>query len=637
MQMYDVFISYKTEDFRQADWVREVLEHNGIRCWMAPASIPGGSSYAAEIPAAIRECRFFVLILSEQAQLSKWVPRELDQAINEGKIILPFMLENCALRDDFNFYLSNVQRYAAYENKAAAVEKMVREIQALQQAANPLPEPSEPTEPATPQQPAAPELPPQKTPAKKRRAPKTAGTPRRRKWMILLAVLCAAAVLWVVRYFAGTVVVAGERYSKNEWSLYIKESEITERDVQAIAKMKRLSTLHLEKCSILPDDIGLLAGEQLSGLYLSDCDLKQEQYDSLHLSDRTLYQLDLSGNPQIRTLGLGQQACAELISLDISGTGIAQIAPETQFPRMTSFFAGGTGLEDLSFLRGSKDLTQLYVTGNNLRSLDGLENCIRLDTLHAADNDIELLDGLRNTTVLRDVCLSGNRIADIGVLSGSAETLQRIALQDNQLTDLSALEGCGKLEYLSVGGNRIESLAPLAQSRALTAVLAKGNAIKTTAGIEGLDTLHFLDLSDNGLEQVGVETALTFMPKDGAVLNLSGSSLTALRIDYPFRFRLLGLSGAQLPGYDVLYDNAASMLALDYSDGIDLQALKQAGHTEYFLSGCPANRQLDVEEALGELAVEFVPEGTACDMQNYLYSQWPAYLNSDNCTEYTAE
>lgn len=405
------------------------------------------------------------------------------------------------------------------------------------------------------------------------------------------------------------MVVAGERYSKNEWSLYIKESEITERDVQAIAKMKRLSMLHLEKCSILPDDIGLLAGEQLGGLYLSDCDLKQEQYDSLHLSDRTLYQLDLSGNPQIRTLGLGQQACAELISLDISGTGIAQIVPETQFPLMTSFFAGGTGLEDLSFLRGSKDLTQLYVTGNNLWSLDGLENCIRLDVLHAADNDIESLDGLRNTTVLRDVCLSGNRIADIGVLSGSAETLQRVAMQDNQLTNLSALEGCGKLEYLSVGGNRIESLAPLAQSRALTAVLAKGNAIKTTAGIEGLDTLHFLDLSDNGLEQVGVETALTFMPKDGAVLNLSGSFLTALRIDYPFRFRLLGLSGAQLPGYDVLYDNAASMLALDYSDAIDLQALKQVGHTEYFLSGCPANRQLDVEEALGKFAVEFVPEG----------------------------
>ena len=66
---------------------------------MAPACIPGGSSYAVEIPQAIRECKVFVLILSEKSQLSKWVPRELDQAINAGKTVMPFMLENCSLKD----------------------------------------------------------------------------------------------------------------------------------------------------------------------------------------------------------------------------------------------------------------------------------------------------------------------------------------------------------------------------------------------------------------------------------------------------------------------------------------------------------------------------------------------------------
>ncbi len=127
----DVFLSYKSEDFAQADWIKGVLEHNGISCWMAPACIPGGSNYASEIPKAIRECRVFVLVLSKKAQESKWVPKEVDQAINEGKTIMPFMLENFELRDDFNFYLSNIQRYAAYENKALAAEKMLREIRAM--------------------------------------------------------------------------------------------------------------------------------------------------------------------------------------------------------------------------------------------------------------------------------------------------------------------------------------------------------------------------------------------------------------------------------------------------------------------------------------------------------------------------
>lgn len=127
----DVFISYKAEEIEEASWVKSVLESNGISCWMAPSCIPGGSSYAVEIPQAIRQAKVFVLILSSKAQSSQWVSREVDLAINEGKIVLPFMLENCALKDDFNFYLTNVQRYAAYENKLAAAEKMINEIKTL--------------------------------------------------------------------------------------------------------------------------------------------------------------------------------------------------------------------------------------------------------------------------------------------------------------------------------------------------------------------------------------------------------------------------------------------------------------------------------------------------------------------------
>ena len=126
-----VFISYKSEDFDEANWIKSTLEKNGISCWMAPGSIPGGSSYAKEIPLAIKHCKVFVLVVSEKCQTSMWVPKEIDQAINLGKVILPFMLENCPLQDDFNFYLSNVQRYAAFENKSNAIKRMIDEINAI--------------------------------------------------------------------------------------------------------------------------------------------------------------------------------------------------------------------------------------------------------------------------------------------------------------------------------------------------------------------------------------------------------------------------------------------------------------------------------------------------------------------------
>lgn len=133
MSHKDVFISYKSEDFDQAQWLRTVLEANGISCWMAPASIPGGSNYAREIPRAIDHCRVFVVVLTRRCQSSIWVPKELDRALNSGKVIMPFMLENCALTDDFNFYLSNVQRYAAYQDKLAAAEQLLQDIRALLQ------------------------------------------------------------------------------------------------------------------------------------------------------------------------------------------------------------------------------------------------------------------------------------------------------------------------------------------------------------------------------------------------------------------------------------------------------------------------------------------------------------------------
>jgi len=131
MERKEVFISYKSEDQDQALWLKSVLETNGISCWMAPASIPGGSSYAKEIPAAIANCRVFVVVLTKRCQDSIWVPKELDMALNSKKTVMPFVLDDCALTADFNFYLSNVQRYAAYMNKVSAAERMVRDIQAL--------------------------------------------------------------------------------------------------------------------------------------------------------------------------------------------------------------------------------------------------------------------------------------------------------------------------------------------------------------------------------------------------------------------------------------------------------------------------------------------------------------------------
>ena len=129
--MKEVFISYSTIDAINAETVRNILEKNGLSCWMAPRDIPGGSNYTKEIPIAIRNCKVFVLILSKNAQSSQWVLKELDSAVNCGKVILPFMLEECILNDEFNFLLTGTQRYAAYQKKAEALETLISRIRGI--------------------------------------------------------------------------------------------------------------------------------------------------------------------------------------------------------------------------------------------------------------------------------------------------------------------------------------------------------------------------------------------------------------------------------------------------------------------------------------------------------------------------
>ncbi len=124
----DVFISYSSKDFDKVNNVKHILETNGITCWMAPQSIPAGSSYAKEIPTAIRNCKVFLLMITSKSQESQWVPKELSLALSEHKYVLPFVIEDCSLTDIFNFFLTDVQRYYAFEVRSDSLRELIERI-----------------------------------------------------------------------------------------------------------------------------------------------------------------------------------------------------------------------------------------------------------------------------------------------------------------------------------------------------------------------------------------------------------------------------------------------------------------------------------------------------------------------------
>ena len=106
------FISYSSKNQQMADSFRTLFNQNEIKTWMAPGDIPFGSTYTSTINRAIKEASCFVLLLSESAQGSKWVPKETERAVSYGKTIFTILLDDVPMNDDFEFMLSTSQAVA---------------------------------------------------------------------------------------------------------------------------------------------------------------------------------------------------------------------------------------------------------------------------------------------------------------------------------------------------------------------------------------------------------------------------------------------------------------------------------------------------------------------------------------------
>lgn len=126
-----VFVSYSSEDHALVNTIVDMMKKEGICYWKAPEMIPAGSSYAREIPRAIKECEVFLLILSRTSQKSIWVEKEIDSAISHRKTIIPFQIDDIPLNDTFRFYLNNVQMISYAMDKGNAVEELKRQLSQL--------------------------------------------------------------------------------------------------------------------------------------------------------------------------------------------------------------------------------------------------------------------------------------------------------------------------------------------------------------------------------------------------------------------------------------------------------------------------------------------------------------------------
>jgi hypothetical protein len=103
---HDVFISYAQEDKPVADAVCAKLEAGKIRCWIAPRDVPPGKDFPEAIIEGIEGGMIVVVIFSSHANSSPHVIRELTNAVNKGRIIIPFRIEDVVPSKSMEYLIS---------------------------------------------------------------------------------------------------------------------------------------------------------------------------------------------------------------------------------------------------------------------------------------------------------------------------------------------------------------------------------------------------------------------------------------------------------------------------------------------------------------------------------------------------
>jgi hypothetical protein len=115
---HEVFISYATAQRELAFQLTERFEDNGVRCWIAPRDIQAGRTWVEAIMEAIGSSRLMLVLLSDQANKSQQVRREVGAAAEAGISILPVRVENLPLSEFLLYYLRSTHWYDAFDRPA---------------------------------------------------------------------------------------------------------------------------------------------------------------------------------------------------------------------------------------------------------------------------------------------------------------------------------------------------------------------------------------------------------------------------------------------------------------------------------------------------------------------------------------
>ena len=231
--------------------------------------------------------------------------------------------------------------------------------------------------------------------------------------------------------------------------------------LRIVGQLTTLRTLALGRTDVsappLELDLSLIADLNLVALtlrYQSNLDLSPLRGMST-LSILRIYDspaLDLSPLRDIPTLSV----------VSINDSPVFDLSPLVDLPRLLNLQINRS-VEDISTLAGIANLTVVNLNENLISDLTPLRYSVNLNELRVDANQLESLDGLESLTQIRTLSARGNQISDISSLSEMSH-LWWLSIDHNNIDDISPLSNLERLRWFSANNNQIKDLTPLAAS-----------------------------------------------------------------------------------------------------------------------------------------------------------------------------
>lgn len=133
-----VFISHASKNFKVADSIRDILESRGVSCWIAPRDIQPGKQYGTSIIDGITNSSVFLLLLTDESNLSPAVQNEVERAFGYQKTIIPVRISDVKPGKEIEFFVSNAQWVdAIYQPLKRRMDEVAAIVQAIEMSAKP--------------------------------------------------------------------------------------------------------------------------------------------------------------------------------------------------------------------------------------------------------------------------------------------------------------------------------------------------------------------------------------------------------------------------------------------------------------------------------------------------------------------